>query len=387
MSNVLFGVCLMSLLILLLIFLLKRFNQPYLVAYILAGVLLGPGMAGVFNDTTTISNLGDVGILLLMFFTGMEIDIPDRKSLLLKPLVAQGMKVLFSLMLVFAMGCLLHWTYGQIVLLSIVLIFNSTAVVSVLLRQNKELHSSAGQLTLNVLLLQDVLLAPVLTLFQLAGSQAISPWRLLTSAICCILLFLLLRASRNKNLIQWRLWKDIAQDHELQVFTGAIICFGFACLAELSGLSGPVGSFAAGIYIGRIHAFGWLEKALKPFQVFFTALFFVSIGLNIDLIYVRANFWLIGTATLLLLLSNSLLSALVFRLLALPWKSSFYAGALLSLPGEFGILACTLAHRMGIIDTSFFKAGVAVTALALLGATLWITLLKKLIFTGKSMFT
>ncbi|WP_299466210.1 cation:proton antiporter [Mucilaginibacter sp.] len=377
----------MSLLILLLIFLLKRLNQPYLVAYILAGVLLGPHMAGVFTDNSTISSLGEIGILLLMFFLGMEMELADQKSLLLQPLIAQGMKIIFSLLMVFALGGWLHWSQGQVILLAAVLIFNSTAVVSTFLKKNRELHTDAGQLTLNILLLQDVLLAPVLTLFQFLGNRHVSVIRLVSSAVCCVLLFLLLRAIRNRNLYQWPLWRDIGRDHELQVFTGALICFGFALLADKAGLSGPVGSFAAGIYIGRTHAFRWLEKALRPFQVFFTALFFVSIGLTLDLPYLKANCWLIGSATLLLLLSNSLLSSLVFRLLKLPWKSSLYAGALLSLPGEFGILACSLAYRLGMIDAGFFKAGIAVTALSLLCATLWLTLLRRLIYAGKLMFS
>jgi CPA2 family monovalent cation:H+ antiporter-2 len=387
MHEVLYSVCLMSLLILLLIFLLKRLNQPYMVAYILAGIVLGPHMAGVFTDTRTISGLGEIGILLLMFFLGMEIDIPDQKSLLLQPMIAQGMKIVFSLLLVLALGFWLHWQAAQVILLSVILIFNSTAVVSTFLKKNGELHTGAGQLTLNILLLQDILLAPVLTLFQFLGHGRVSVVHLASSAVCCILLFLLLRAIRNRKLYQWRFWRDIWRDHELQVFTGALICFGFALLAEKAGLSGPVGSFAAGIYIGRIRAFHWLEKVLKPFQVFFTALFFMSVGLTLDLTYLKANYWLIGWATLLLLLSNSLLSALVFRLLKLPWKSSLYAGALLSLPGEFGILACSLAYRLGMIDAGFFKAGIAVTAVSLLCATLWLTLLRRLIYAGKLMFS
>jgi CPA2 family monovalent cation:H+ antiporter-2 len=322
-----------------------------------------------------------------MFFLGVEVDVPDQKSLLVQPVIAQGMKIIFSLLLVFALGSWLRWDAGQIIMLSVILIFNSTAVVSGFLKKNGELHSGPGQLTLNVLLLQDILLAPVLTLFQFAGRRQISIFQLASSGLCCLLLFLLLRAIRNRNLYQWHFWREIEQDHELQVFTGALICFGFALLADRAGLSGPVGSFAAGLYIGRTGAFKWLEEALKPFQVFFTALFFVSVGLTLDLTYLRANFLMVCIATIALLLSNSLLSALVFRLLRMPWKSSFYTGALLSLPGEFGILACSLGYRLGMIDVNFFKAGIAITALSILCATLWLTLLRRLVYTGKLMFS
>lgn len=83
--------------------------------------------------------------------------------------------------------------------------------------------------------------------------------------------------------------------------------------------------------------------------------------------------------TLLVLLSNSLLTAIVFRLLQYNWKRSFYGGALLSQTGEFGIVACTLAYKMQIIDIVFFKTGIAITALTLLFSTTWVTILRKFI--------
>lgn len=362
-----------------LIFLLKKLQQPYLVAYILAGLLLGPHASGIFTNTEAIAQLGEVGVLLLMFFLGMEIDIPDNKNLLFTPVVAQGIKTAISLVFALAIGQLLHWTAASIVLLTVLFTFNSTAVVCELLKKNGSLHSSIGKMILNMLLLQDIMLAPVLTLFQLMGHPQPSTGRLLPAIAGSVLLFLLLRAIRNRNLFQLPVWKELENDHDLQVFTGACICLGFALLASAIGLTGSVGSFAAGIYIGRTDAFHWLEKVLQPFKIFFVALFFVSVGLMIDLPYVRDNYILILSLTALVLLSNSMLSALVFRLLRYSWHNSLYAGALLSQTGEFGILACSLAYGMGIIDADFFKTSLAVTGLSLLFSTIWTTIIRRLI--------
>src|SRR5205809_137015 len=97
MNDLLLRVSLMCLLILLLTFVLKKFNQPYLVAYILAGVLMGPYFAGVLTEVEDTASIGELGILLLMFFLGMELDIPDRRSLLIKPVIAQLMRMLMSI--------------------------------------------------------------------------------------------------------------------------------------------------------------------------------------------------------------------------------------------------------------------------------------------------
>ncbi|MEO6832170.1 MAG: cation:proton antiporter [Chitinophagaceae bacterium] len=378
MNSLLFSVSMMCLAVLLLIFLLKKLRQPYIIAYILVGILFGPHVGRIFTNTNDIASLGEIGLLLLMFFLGMETDIPDQRSLLVKPLVAQGMKMLLGITFATLVGTMFGWSVYSIVVLAILFIFNSTAVVSEYLSKNGERHSSFGKLLLNILLLQDVLLVPVLTVFQFMDKQGLSPLKVLTAMIASGVIVLLLRAVRHRNFIKPEFLIELANDHELQVFLGGSIVLGFGLVAELAGLNGAVGSFVAGVLIGRTHSFHWLEHSLKPFRIFFISFFFMSIGIRLDLNYLAMNYKLILTGTLLVLLSNSLLTAMVFRSLRYNWKESFYGGALLSQTGEFGIIACTLAYKMDIIDSRFFKAGLAITALTLLFSTTWITVLRKL---------
>ncbi|MES1250236.1 MAG: cation:proton antiporter, partial [Chitinophaga rupis] len=252
----------LCLVILLLIFLLKKLRQPYLVAYMLAGILLGPHILGIFSSPEEISGLGEIGILLLMFFLGMEIAIPDKRSLLLQPLIAQGIKTVLCLGCAGLIGVFLHWDPGQMLMMAILLIFNSTAVVSEFLRGTRELETAMGRIVLNILLLQDVLVVPVFAVFQLIGGQVFHIGSFLFSLSLCFMFFLLLRAIRNRNLFQWPAWEILERDHDLQVFTGALICLGFALLASLAGLPAPIGSFAAGVYLGRTDAFHWLGNVL-----------------------------------------------------------------------------------------------------------------------------
>ncbi len=383
MHDILFPVSVMCLLILLLIFLLKKLHQPYLIAYIVAGLLLGPQVTGIFADPDSIAVLGEIGVLLLMFFLGMEIEIPDKRSLLLRPVIAQGIKTVLSFAGALLAGILMHWKTGNILILTILLVFNSTAVVSEFLRKTGELYTPMGKIVLNILLLQDVMLAPVFTLFQFIGKPCTGLVTVIPSIGECILIFFLLRAIRNGNLFQWPVWKEMEQDHDLQVFTGAFICLGFALLASSAGLSGPIGSFAAGIYISRANAFHWLGNVLRPFKVFFVALFFVSVGLMLDVNYIKENYTIILAITILFMLINSLLSAIIFRLLGYSWQNSLSAGALLSQTGELGLLACSIAYRTGIINESFFKMTFAVTGLTLLFSTVWMMILRRLIRSGK----
>ena len=381
MHQVLLSVSIMCVVILLLILLLRRYNQPYLFAYIIAGIILGPQVTGVFSSVEETVSLGDLGILLLMFFLGIEINIPDKRNDLRIPVVAQLIRTLVSLAFAFVIGKFLHWKFENSLLIAILLVFNSTAVVFEFLKKNGELQTFSGKIVLNILVLQDLLIGPVLTIFQFMSNDEPDPVRIAAATVGCLLIFLMLRAIRNKRFFQIGLLKQLKPDHELQVFAGAVICLGFALLASVVGLTPGVGSFIAGIYIGRAGMFNWLETTLRPFKVFFVALFFLSVGLSIDLSYIKTNYNYVALLTLMVLLINSLLSAVVFRILGFRLPQSIYLGALLSQTGEFGILACSLAHELKIIDDNFFKGALVLTGLSLLCSTMWMAVIRKFIYT------
>ncbi len=377
MHQVISSVSILCLVILLLIFLFKRLRQPYLVAYIIAGIILGPYAGRLFTAADDIATLGEVGILLLMFFLGIEIEVPDRGSFIIRPAIAQLVKTVLCVGLAFVLTYWLHWTKGNILVFSAVLIFNSTAIVSEFLKRNGDVKTSIGKTVLNVLLLQDVMLAPAFVLFWVMNGDIGKGSFLILPLVLCGLIVWLIKAIRNRNLYQLPFIKEMETDHELQVFAGAFLCLGFAMVASLAGLTESIGSFAAGIVIGRTYAFHWLERVLSPFKVFFTALFFVSIGLRLDVDYLLQNHSWILTTAILVLLVNSLLSAFVFRLLNYSWRESWYAGALLGQTGEFGLLSCSLAYSLHLIDTTFFKAVLAITILTFLLSTFWMTLVRR----------
>ncbi|MEX6689561.1 cation:proton antiporter [Danxiaibacter flavus] len=379
MDVTLFSISLACLVVLLLIVLLKKLRQPYLIAYLTAGTLLRPVLHCILPTTQQIETIGEVGLLLLMFFLGMEMHIPNRRSLLIKPFIAQVSKTLLGIGFAFLIGRILHLPNEHCIILSMLFVFNSTAIVSDYLRRNGQLATNFGIVILNMLLLQDVLLAPTLTLLRFLSSSQVQVVPLIGAAIACALIFVLLKSIRGDRIIRIPGLTFLQNDHDLQVFFGLSLCLGFGTLAELAGLTSSIGSFIAGILIGRSPALHWLEKTLRPLRVFFVAFFFMSIGLQLDLSYIMTHPELTLIAASLILISNSLLSALIFRVLQFKWADSFYAGALLAHTGEFGILACSLAHSLGLIDSAFFKVVIATTGLSLLLSTVWIQFPQRLV--------
>jgi CPA2 family monovalent cation:H+ antiporter-2 len=355
-----------------LMFLLKRLHQPYLIAYIIAGILLGPYGVKLFDQPEEIEAVGEAGILLLMFFIGMEINVPNKKSLIIKPVLAQGIKILLSFMFAFLLGWILTLDFKSILLIAILFTFNSTAVVVEFLKKHGTLHTAFGIVILNILLLQDLLLAPVLTLLKFWNGEKFNMLNFVIPLAICIGIFLIFRKIRHLREIRFSS-TFLENDHDLQVFSGLFICLGFGLVAEVVGLSAALGSFIAGVVVGKIRAFHWLEHSLMPFKVFFVALFFVSIGLRLDLNYLFSNYTLITIGTLVVLISNSVMSSIFFRILNFRWKDSFYGGALLSQTGEFGILALSIAYKTGMVGYDLYKAGLGITCLSLLLSTIWIS--------------
>ncbi|MBS1662220.1 MAG: cation:proton antiporter [Bacteroidetes bacterium] len=382
MPDILFPLSVMCLVILSMMLILRRWSQPYLVAYILAGLMLGPQVTGIFEEPAAIEMLGQIGVLLLMFFLGMEIEIPDNRSLLTQPLIAQTIKTVLSAGAAMLAGYVLDWGIGNRILFGVLLLFNSTAVVTDMLRRNGELNSTMGMIVLNMLLLQDVLAGPVFAAMQVGAGHEIEWVRLTFSLGCCGLLFLLLSSIRNRRLFQWQAVRGLEEDHDLQVFLGVFVCLGFALLASGTGLPASLGSFGAGLYLGRTRGFHWLGDTLRPFRVFFVALFFVSVGLRLDPHYIGGHWPVVAALTFGVLVINSLLSAFVFRLMGYRWMEAFHTGALLSQTGEFGLIACSIAFEAGIVPGSFYKTCVAVTGLALLLSTGWVSVLHRFIYRG-----
>ncbi|MGC1244168.1 MAG: cation:proton antiporter [Chryseosolibacter sp.] len=384
LHDILLSVCILTLVVLLLVFLLKRFNQPYLIAYILAGLVLGPFLSGTFGNTRDIQTFGEIGILLHFFFMGTEVEVPDSHQKLIRPIVAQVTKSLLSVLVAVIVGARLNWSTEQITVLAFIMMMNSTAVVSEYLRKTGELHMPLGKFTLTILVLQDIFFTPAIASLQFMGHQPVSFFKVFSSIVVCVLVYVLFRTIRKRDLIRLPFTKAMEADHDLQVFIGLLICFGTALLFSWFGLTESFGVFVAGVIIARTDSFHWLEKTLRPFKEFFMCLFFLSVGMMIDLDFMVKNYRLVLGISLAVLVINSVIAAIVFRLQGFTWRLSLYSGALLSQTGEYSLLLGSLAWRFGIIDEGFYKIIIIITSLTLLFSTAWITILRAFIHKEKS---
>ena len=378
--GILDGVVILSLTVLLLAFLLKRLKQPYFIAYIIAGVILGPESFGVIEKSTTIEQLGELGVILLLFFIGAEINFPDLSKNIRKPLFGTVSQLILSFGFIMVIGYFLEWSWKETILMSFVISLSSSAIIFQYLSKTGQIHSKLGLLTSGVLILQDILIVPMMLTLSFMAKGELEARDLIKTIIGGLLVLLFIRAAVIRKLVKIPFKEDLSKDHDLQVFIGLLLCFGLAWITHWFGISAGLGAFLAGIWIGQDKATKWLDHALVPFRVFFLAFFFLSVGLQLDLDFLRTHLGTISLITLSVLVINSLINAFIFRGMGSTWRDSVYAGALLSQIGEFSFVLVNVAITLGLIGDYSYQITLAVITVSMMLTAIWISIIQAFIF-------
>lgn len=166
-NELLLGIVVMLLTILLLGLIIKRLNQPYFVAYIIAGVILGPYGIALYREPETISKIGELGLLLQMFFLGTKREIQTVLLNIKKPFAAAMAQLFFSFLFIWLLGFVNSWNYKQIIVFTLIISLSSSAIILEYLDEKKELSNPLGQLTSGILVIQDFMLVPMLIIINL----------------------------------------------------------------------------------------------------------------------------------------------------------------------------------------------------------------------------
>lgn len=381
MSSQLFsGMSTLSFVVLLLILLLRKLKQPYFIAYILSGLILGPTFLNLVHEPKVVSELGEIGIVLLMFTIGTDIDLRALSQNCYKPLLIAVVQLILSFICMFLIGAKIGWTTEVIILTTFIISLSSSAIVFQYLTRTGEIKSQLGIITCGVLLIQDILVVPmILTLNMMSGSNA-SLSEVIKVCVGGALTLLFLAAAVKQKLFRIPMGREIISDHDLQVFVGFCICFGMAWFSAWFGLSPAFGAFTAGIIIGQDKATQWLEKSIIPFRVFFMAFFFLAVGLQLDLAFFIGNAGTILLVTISVLITNSLINTVLFRATGNSWRDSLYGGALLSQIGEFSFVLVTTASSLGLVGNATYQVTLSVITCTMLFTSIWLNIIQKLIY-------
>lgn len=365
--------------ILILGLLLKAGKQPEMIGYLLAGIIIGPHGFSLITDEATINHLGSLGVILLLFFIGMEVSPHQLLRGWRIAVIGTLLQIAVSIGAVWLIGEYFGWGMPRIILFGFIISLSSTAVVLKLLKDRQELTSQVGQDVLLILLAQDLAVVPMIIILGLLGGEAPDMHTIALQVIGGLGIISLAVWVLSRESITLPFAARLRTDPELQVFAALLTCFGLAFLTGMMELSTALGAFVGGMVVSAAHEKEWVHHALEPFRTLFIALFFVSIGLLIDIHFIREHWQHIAALVLLVILTNTLINALVLRSLRDSWSDSLYAGALLSQVGEFSFVLAAIGLQSGIFTAYTYQTTVAVIAISLLISTSWIALVKRIV--------
>lgn len=317
--------------------LFRRLQLPPVLGYLCVGLAVGPTALDWVNDSEDLPDLAELGVVFLLFSLGLEFSLSKMLSLRRVVFGLGSLQVLCCAVVLGALLLLMGISPVAALLLGAGLALSSTAIVSKELTSLGEIFSSHGQNAIGVLLFQDVVAVLLLTLVPVfaGSSEQAWYWALPLTLGKTVVLFLgLLLASR------WllpRLFHEVAASHsaELFVLLALVIVLLTAWLTHLLGLSPALGAFLAGMLLGESHYRHQIEADIRPFRDILLGLFFVSIGMLIDLqLFISHSLQILGLTLALMLIKGCIVAALV-KLRGSDSETAWRSGLALAQGGEF----------------------------------------------------
>jgi CPA2 family monovalent cation:H+ antiporter-2 len=335
----------------------RRFRLPSMLAYLAIGIALGPHGLAVLTETAEVQGFAEFGIVFLMFSIGLEFSLKRLNAM--RTLVF-GLGASQMALTALGTGLVTTLAYGQDwksgVAVGLAVAMSSTAIVARMLSERLDLHSRSGRQTMGVLLFQDLAVAPCLILLPALAAPGDDLLRALAVAAAQTIAVLALLIWLGQKLMG-RIFDTAAKSrsNEVLVLTTLWIVVGLAFLTAQSGLSLALGAFVGGMLISETAYRHHVEADVRPFRDILLGLFFVTIGMMLDIHYVVANAHKLVLAVLLLIGGKAAVMLLITRVAKTPLVASLRTAAQLAQGGEFGLVLIELAHQLQLISVSVFQ--------------------------------
>jgi len=330
----------------------RRFNLPPILAYLSIGALLGPFALQV-ADPEQMTLMSELGVVFLLFMLGLEFSLPRMIAMRRLVFGLGSLQVMLTTLILILISLGLGIEFRGAVVIAGALALSSTAIVTRELLRLHQLNANHGQLSFGILLFQDLAAVFFLIIVPVLGSDGdrIDTDTLLLSLLQGVGLLLVLMVLGRTVLPA--LFHEIARSRsdEMFVLMALVTALAAAWLTHAAGLSMALGGFLAGMMLGESHYKHQLEADIRPFRDVLLGLFFVTVGMQLNLQTLIDNWYWVILLTLGLMLLKTAIVALVTGRLNRDSRSALRAGLCLSQGGEFGFALLALGLGNGLIDS------------------------------------
>ena len=362
------------------VLLCDRIRVPSIIGFLLVGVLSGPSGLGLITSREEVDTLAEIGVILLLFTVGIEFSF--RELFRMKRNVFLG----GTLQMVLAAGgsMLLALAWGKAsresTLIGLLAAMSSTAIVLKLLKEKAEIDTPHGRISLGILIFQDVMIVPLMLVIPLmAGARGPDqgPWYVLAAKIVLVIAAvvagakwivpgLLLRVARTRS-------------RELFLMTVIVLCFVVAWLSASLGLSLALGAFMAGMIISESDYSHQALGSILPFRDVFMSVFFVSVGMLLDVAYFVDHAGTVAALTLIVLALKAAAGGLAALVLRQSIRTVILSGLALCQVGEFSFLLAGSGLSHGLLSEGTYQTFLAVSILTMAATPLVLAVAPRLL--------
>ncbi|MGH8197218.1 MAG: cation:proton antiporter [Steroidobacteraceae bacterium] len=347
---------------------LRRLRLPLILAFLLVGMVVGPHALGWVESTETTRTLAEFGVVFLLFTLGLEFSLPRLLATRGEVFWLGGLQVGLTTAAVAAVA----WSFGLALEVAILLggavAMSSTAIVLRQLTEQDELNRTHGRLAFGALLFQDLAVVPFLALAGVLaspGEEYGMPEIALAVAKAAVALVIVLAAGR------WLLrplFHEIAASGAPEIFTFAVlfVAIGSAWATHAAGLTFALGAFLAGMMLAETEYRYQVEAGIRPFRDTLLGLFFVTIGMQLDVPALLRQLPAVITLLAGLLVLKTAIIMLAARAFAGQWFKALRTGIVLSQGGEFGFALLALLLQSRLIGAEFTQPLLAAITLSML---------------------
>ena len=345
--------------------LFKRFGLGAVLGYLAAGVALGPFGLKVIRDAEPVMAASEIGVVMMLFVIGLELS-PSRLWVMRRPVFGLGaLQVVLSGAALGGIALALGLGWKAALVTGLALSLSSTAVSLQLLSERKALNSPHGRTAFAVLLFQDLAAIPLIASIPLLGAAARhgNAGAGALKAVGAIVVVVI-----GGRFLLRQLFRTAARIGVPEMLTASALfaVLGAAWIMSLAGLSMGLGAFLAGVLLADSEYRHEIESQIEPFKGLLLGLFFMSVGMSIDLHRIAAEPWTIALGTLVLLsVKSAVLFAIGVRPGRLAWREALQLGAVMALGGEFAFVVLAEAAKVQLIDDAVQNRLVAIVGLSM----------------------
>ncbi len=347
--------------------LFRTWRLPSMLGFLLIGIVLGPHTLNWLPDSQETRNLGEFGIVFLMFSIGLEFSLPRLKAIR-KTVFGFGSAQVFGFILfvaIVAVGLGFSWPVG--LALGGALAMSSTAIVSKMLAERLALQSTHGRQMIAVLLFQDLAVIPLLILIPTLVAGADQPWlNLLAATAKAVFVLIILLVIGQKLMRPWFSWVASHKSPELFTLNVLLITLSLAYFTDKGGLSLALGAFLAGMLISETEFRYQVEDDIKPFRDMLLGLFFITIGMLLNPEEVAHHWLSVGLVLIALIVSKTAVVWGIGRAFGNTSPVAMRTALGLAQAGEFGFVLLSLASNIGLITGAPLQIVLAVMVISMM---------------------